>query len=77
MSEVDSKGTALGIADPDDNNCPRLVYAVAHLTGTAAEWYTANKTAMGITRWGGGANDNIKLKTRLRTAFLTPERQQR
>ena len=76
ISEVDRVAIALGITDPDNDICPRLNYAAVHLTGTAAKWFEANKTAMNISRWGTGNNDR-QLKVRLRTAFLTQERQDR
>jgi len=76
ISAVDRIGGALGIEDPDNDDCPRLNYALAHLNGPAADWYDTNKTPMNITRWGSGNNDR-QLKERLRTAFSTPERQQR
>jgi len=76
ITEIDRAATALAIDDPDDNNCPRLNFAVAHLTGEAADWYEDNKTAMNINRWGQGGNDR-QLKVRLRAAYLTPERQQK
>jgi len=33
IAEIDRTATALVIDDPDDNNCSRLNYAMAHLTG--------------------------------------------
>ena len=76
ISAVDRIGGALGIEDPDNDDCPKLNYALAHLDGSAADWYEANKGAINITRWGHGNNDR-QLKEQLRTAFSTPERQQR
>ena len=37
IAEIDRTATALGIQDPDNDNCPRLNYAMAHLTGEAAD----------------------------------------
>ena len=36
IAEVDRTAIALGIEDPDDNDCPWKDYAAAYLTGEAA-----------------------------------------